>query len=109
MPLYTKRKTNLHVQLTNSDQATCHGGQLLVDALCRRFNLWKRLQDEPSLDPGKRTGAGFTLAANVPQILFTLTDGGAALADAARVREDRVVMQLSGFAKGADPAALRAV
>ena len=73
MPLYTKRKTNLHIQLTNSDQATCHGGQVLVDALCRRFDLWKRLQDEPCLDPRKRTGAGFTPAANVAQMLFALT------------------------------------
>ena len=80
MPLFTKRKTNLHSQMTNSDQSTCHGGQLLVDALCRRFDLWKRLQCEPSLDPRKRTGAGFTPAANVAQILFTLTSGGASLA-----------------------------
>ena len=86
MPLFTKRKTTLHIQLTNSDQASCHGGQLLIDALCRRFNLWKRLQDEPSLDPRKRTGAGFTPAANVAQILFTLTSGGACLADAERTR-----------------------
>ena len=30
MPAFTKRKTKLHVQLTNSDQATAHGGQVLV-------------------------------------------------------------------------------
>src|SRR5205814_8930072 len=106
MPLYTKRKTNLHVALTNSDQASCHGGQLLIDALCRRFNLWKRLQDEPSLDPRKRTGAGFTPAANVAQILFTLTSGGASLADAERGGQERVLLQLWGLAKGAGEATL---
>src|SRR6266568_1094522 len=106
MPLYTKRKTNLHIQLTNSDQATCHGGQVLVDALCRRFDLWKRLQDEPCLDPRKRTGAGFTPAANVAQMLFALTSGGASLADAERVGKDKVLMQLLGLAKGADQTTL---
>src|SRR5437868_15343575 len=106
MPLFTKRKTNLHIQLTNSDQATCHGGQLLVDALCRRFDLWQRLQGEPSLDPRRRTGAGFTLAANIAQLLFTLTSGGASLADAERMGKDRVLRQVLGWAKGLDQATL---
>jgi hypothetical protein len=106
MPLYTKRKTKLHLQLTNSDQATCHGGQVLVDSLCRRFDLWQRIQAEPSLDPRKRTGAGFTPAANLAQLLFTLTSGGASLADAERVGQDRVLLDLLGLAKGADQATL---
>ena len=59
MSAFTKRKSKLHIQLTNSDQATAHGGQVLIDALCRRFDLWKRLHQEPSLDPRKRTGPVF--------------------------------------------------
>lgn len=106
MPLYTKRKTKLHLQLTNSDQASCHGGQVLVDSLCRRFGLWQRLQDEPSLDPRKRKGAGFTPAANVAQVLFTLTSGGASLADGERVGADRVLLDLLGLDQGADQATL---
>ncbi|MGA2245398.1 MAG: transposase [Verrucomicrobiota bacterium] len=106
MPAYTKRKTKLHVQLTNSEQATAHGGQVLVDALCRRFNLWQRLHDEPSLDPRKRTGAGFSPVANIAQILFTLTSGGASLADAERLGQDRVLMKLLGLTKGADQTTL---
>ena len=34
--------------------------QVLIDALCRRFDLWQRLHDEPALDPRTRTGAGFS-------------------------------------------------
>src|ERR1039458_10683419 len=60
MPSFTKQKSTLHLLLTNSDQATAHGGQVLVDALCRRFGLWKRIHQTPSLDPRKRTGAGFS-------------------------------------------------
>ena len=106
MPVYTKRKTRLHVQLTNSNQATAHGGQVLIDALCRRFGLWQRLHQEPSLDPRKRTGAGFSPVANVAQLLFTLTSGGASLADAERLGQDRVLLQLLGLAKGADQTTL---
>lgn len=106
MAAITKRKTKLHIQLTNSNQATAHGGQVLVDALCRRFGLWKRIHEEPSLDPRKRTGAGFSPVANLAQLLFTLTSGGASLADAERLAQDRVLMQLLGLDKGADQTTL---
>jgi hypothetical protein len=106
MPLFTKRKTRLHIQLTNSDQSTAHGGQVLIDALCRRFNLWKRIQQEPLLDPRKRQGAGFSPAAIVAQILFSLTSGGAGLADAERVGKDKVLMDLLGLQAGADQSTL---
>ena len=106
MPLFTKRKTKLHLQLTNSDQATAHGGQVLVDALCRRFGLWQRVHDEPSLELRKRTGAGFSPVANDAQLLFTLTSGGASLADAERLGKDRVLMDLLGLEKGADQTTL---
>jgi hypothetical protein len=102
MPAFTKRKTKLHLELTNSNQASAHGGQILVDALCRRFGLWKRIHEEPTLEVRKRTGAGFSPVAMVAQILFTFTSGGASLADAERVGLDRVLMNLLGLDKGAD-------
>ena len=106
MPHFTKLKSKLRIELTNSDRATAHGGQILVDALCRRFDLWRRVQNEPSLDPRKRTGAGFTPAANLAQILFTLTSGGASLADAERLGKDTVLMKILGLQKGADQTTL---
>jgi DDE family transposase len=106
MPAFTKRKTKLHIQLTNSDQATAHGGQLLVDALCRRFGLWERIYAEPLLDARTRTSTGFSPVANLAQLLFTLTSGGASLADAERLGQDRVLMHLLGLDKGADQTTL---
>ena len=106
MPSFTKRKTKLHVRLTNSEQATAHGGQLLVDALCRRFGLWEKIHAESSLEVRKRTGAGFSPVAHVAQLLFTLTSGGASLADAERFGQDLVLMKLLGLAKGADQSPL---
>lgn len=106
MPLFTKRKTKLHIQLTNSDQATAHGGQVLIDAVCRRASLWQHLQDEPTLEVRTRTGSGFAPVGIVAQVLFTLTSGGASLADAERMGKDRVLMHLLGLDKGADESTL---
>jgi len=58
------------------------------------------------LDPRKRTGSGFSPVANVAQLLFTLTSGGASLADAERLGLDRVLMQLLGLEKSADQTTL---
>ena len=106
MPAFTKQKSRLHLLLTNSDQATAHGGQVLVDALCRRFDLWWRIHREPALEHRKRTGSGFSPVANIAQLLFTLTSGGASLADAERLGQDRVLLDLLGLAKGADQTTL---
>jgi len=106
MPAYTKRKSKFHLHLTNSEHATAHGGQVLVDALCRRFDLWQRLQNEPALEHRKRTGAGFSPVANVAQLLFSLTSGGASLADAERLAQDHVLLELLGLEKGADQTTL---
>src|SRR6516225_1678054 len=106
MPAFTKQKSKLHLQLTNSDHASAHGGQVLVDALCRRFGLWKRIHQEPALEHRVRTGAGFSPVANTAQLLFTLTSGGASLADAERLGLDRVLLDLVGLAKGADQTTL---
>jgi hypothetical protein len=106
MAAITKRKTKLHLQITNSDQATAHGGQVLVDALCRRAGLWTRIHDEPALEVRKRTGAGFFPVAIVAQFLFAFTSGGASLADAERMGKDRVLMDLLGLHKGADQSTL---
>jgi hypothetical protein len=106
MPAYTKRKTKLHLDLTNSDHASAHGGQVLIDALARRFDLWRRIQNIPSLDPRKRQSAGFAPAANIAQLIFTLTSGGASLADAERIGQDQVLMRLLGLDKGADQTTL---
>ena len=58
------------------------------------------------MDPRKRTGAGFSPVANIAQLIFTLTSGGASLADAERVGKDRVLMDLLGLERGADQSTL---
>lgn len=102
MPAVHKQKPSLKFTFTNSDKATCHGGQVLVDALCRRFNLWHKLDEIQALDHRKRKTSGFAPSAIVAQLIFTLTSGGHSLADAERLGRDRVLMEIIGLAKAAD-------
>ena len=59
MPDFTKRKTKLHIQLSHSGHATARGGQVLIDAFCRRFVLWQRPHDEPLVNPPPARGRWF--------------------------------------------------
>ena len=54
----------------------------------------------------QRQSVGFTPAANIAQLIFALTSGGASLADAERIGQDRVLMDLVGLKKGADQTTL---
>ncbi len=102
MALFRKHRSPFKIELTNSDQATAHGGQLLIDAFCRRFGLWQRIAHEPLLDPRRRKSLGFAPEAILAQLLFTLTSGGASLSDAERLGQDNVLLVLLGLDKGSD-------
>lgn len=106
MRCFDKRKSRFRLQLTNSDQASAHGGQILVEAMCQRFGLWKRIQDCKHLDVRKRQDRGFSPQSNVAQLLFTFTSGGVSLADAERFGQDTVLLELLGLEKGADQTTL---
>ena len=49
-----KGRTKYHIRLGAAESASAHGGQVLVDAFCRRFGLWKKLSQAKGLDPRKR-------------------------------------------------------
>lgn len=103
---YRKRKTRYGFELTGHGRTTAHGGQVLVDALCRRFCLWKRLARLEGIDPRQRKGAGHDPEALVAQIVFTLTSGGTSLADAERIGQDAVLLESVGLEKVADQTTL---
>lgn len=106
MALLRKHRSPFRLELTNSDQATAHGGQVAIDAFCRRFGLWKKIAAEPLLDPRTRKGSGFAPEAIVAQLIFTLTSGGASLSDAERLGKDKVLLDLVGLDQGADQSTL---
>jgi Transposase DDE domain group 1 len=101
-----KGRTGYHIRLGKAESASAHGGQVLVDAFCRRFGLWRKLAQAKGLDPRKRKGAGFAPEAICAQLLFTLSSGGVGLADAERTGKDPVLMGLVGLEKGADESTL---
>jgi hypothetical protein len=103
---YRKRKTRYEFELTGKGRTTAHGGQVLVDALCRRFRLWERISRIEGIDPRKRKGSGHDPEAMAAQILFTLTSGGASLADAERLGQDTVLLESVGLEKVADQTTL---
>lgn len=103
---YRKRKTRYEFDLTGQGRSTAHGGQILVDALCRRFCLWERLSKIEGLDPRKRKGAGYDPEALAAQLIFTLTSGGVTLSDAERIGQDAVLLESVGLEKVADQATL---
>jgi hypothetical protein len=103
---FRKRKTSYEFELTGKGRATAHGGQVLVDALCRRFGLWERLGRIAGIDPRKRKGAGHDPEALAAQIIFALSSGGATLADAERIGQDAVLLESVGLEKVADQTTL---
>ena len=103
---YGKGRTKYHVRLGAAESASAHGGQVLVDAFCRRFGLWGRLAQAKGVDRRKRKGAGFAPEAISAQLMFTLASGGCGLADAERAGKDQVLMGLVGLKKGADESTL---
>jgi len=99
---YRKRKTRYEFELTGNGRTTAHGGQILVDTICRRFRLWERLAQIAGLDPRKRKGSGHDAEALAAQLIFTLTSGGTSLADAERLGADAVLLESVGLEKVAD-------
>lgn len=103
---HRKRKTAFKLELTGHGKATAHGGQILLDAFCRRFNLWERLAKIPGLDPRTRKGAGYDAEALAAQLIFSLTSGGTCLADAERLGKDPILLASLGLDKAADQSTL---
>lgn len=103
---YRKRKTQYAFELGGADKSTSHGGQVLVDALCRRFGLWERLSRVEGIDPRRRRGAGFDPESLCAQVILTLTSGGVCLADAERLGADKVLLESVGLEKTADQTTL---
>ena len=101
-----KRKSRYEFEITGSGRATAHGGQVLVDAICRRFRLWERLSRIAGIDPRTRKTAGHDPEALAAQIIFMLSSGGTTLADAERLGQDAVLLEAIGLEKVADQTTL---
>lgn len=106
VPAFKKKNCRFHLDLATGENISSHGGQIIVDSLAARFDLWNSLAAIPGLDPRKRLTTGFTPTAIIAQMMVGFTSGAASLADMERVGSDRVLMDLVGLTKGADQSTL---
>ncbi len=103
---YRKRKTRFLFKLDETRKTTAHGGQILVDALCRRFGLWEKLAAIEGLDPRKRKTSGYDPETLAAQVIFGLTSGAVRLKDMERLGADPVLLEAIGLDKAADESTL---
>lgn len=106
MPARKKKTTRFHIDLATGENVSSHGGQILIDALAARFDLWNSLASIPGIDPRKRTTSGFSPVSLIAQMTVGFTSGATSLADMERVGADQVLMDLVGLDAGADQSTL---
>ena len=106
VPAFKKKNCRFHLDLASGENISSHGGQVLIDALAARFDLWNSLASIPGLDPRKRLTAGFSASSIVAQMMVGFTSGASCLADMERVGSDQVLMELVGLTQGADQSTL---
>jgi len=75
VPAFKKKNCRFHLDLATGENISSHGGQVLIDALAGRFDLWNSLAGIPGLDPRKRLRAGFSPMALIAQMMVGFTSG----------------------------------
>ncbi len=103
---HVKRKTRYEFKFGETGKCTAHGGQILIDSVARRYGLWEKLAHIPGIDCRKRKASGYSPEAVAAQIIFTLTSGGASLADCERLGADPVLLESLGLDAVADQTTL---
>jgi len=102
MPNYTINDTNLRVEIVPPKGHTIHGGQVAVAAMCKKLGLWQLLRAQPALDRRRDKTRGFSPEVMAAQIILGLCGGGASLADAERLGQDKSLKKILGVRRFAD-------
>jgi hypothetical protein len=97
-----KKKSGYAVRIGRKGNATAYGGQLIVDAMCRRFRIWEKIAKSRKLGACTDKAFGFTPEALAAQVIFTFTRGGVSLSHLAGVQTDPVMLKAVGLARAAD-------
>ena len=106
MPAIHKGPPKLKFSFVPSRKQSVLGGLPAIEALAQEFGLWEKLRALRWLDPRRRRGSRFGPDAMVAQLIYSFVVGGASLADAERVEEDRLARRLVGMARFADESTL---
>jgi hypothetical protein len=93
-----RRPRRLKFTFGEPDCASPHGGQMLIEAVCRRFGVWKNIQNALPAE-GKGTVPAESLIA---QLLFSFTMGGTTLKHAENLRRDPLLLEFLCLKSAAD-------
>ena len=104
MPWLRKNTKRPFVNVEKRERFGVHGGQLLIEALCRQFRVWDEFPEAQLPKPTR----GVLSQAIVAQLLFSFTMGVPILQSGDRFRRDPVLQELLGLEFAADEAILRA-
>lgn len=97
MPIIRKNASMPALDIMDRRKSTPHGGLLLLEALCRRCNLWNQI-DEKQFPLLVNSGLGARSSESIiAQLLFSLALGQAGLREAARLRDEPLLMRLVGL------------
>ena len=102
MPAITKKDTHLKLQFVANTDHSVHAGLIAVEAMARRFDLWKKLRELPGLDPRKDRKRGYGPEVIVGQLIYALCSGGGCLSDSEALNDDPLARELFGVGKFAD-------
>lgn len=90
------------IQFIANTDTSIHAGLPVIEAMARRFGLWKKIDALRCLDPRKDRSRGYSPAVIVGQLIYALCSGGGCLSDSEALNDDPLVRELFGVAKFAD-------
>lgn len=102
MAAITKKDTRLKLQFVANTDHSIHAGLVAVEAMARRFDLWRKLRQLACLDPRRDKKRGFGPEVIVGQLIYALCSGGGCLSDSEALNDDPLARELFGVGKFAD-------
>jgi len=94
--------TRLKLQFVANTDHSIHAGLVVVEAMARRFDLWRKLGKLACLDLRKDKKRGFGPEVIVGQLIYALCSGGGCLSDSEALNDDPLARELFGVGKFAD-------
>jgi hypothetical protein len=97
-----KKETRLKLEFVANTDHSIHAGLVAVEAMARRFGLWKKVRALPCLDARRDKKRGYSPEGIVGQLIYALCSGGGCLSDSEALNEDPLARELFGVSKFAD-------
>ena len=87
------------IQFVANTDTRIHAGLPVIEAMARRFGLWKKIRALRCLDPRRDRSRGYSPEVIVGQLIYALCSGGGCLSESEALNDDPLVRELFGVAK----------